>query len=139
MIRALTISQPFASLIADGLKFVENRTWYTSFRGELAIHAGAGSKYLTRSELQRFPTGSIVAVATVVDCVTLDAVRVHARLGGNVQRSRVAWLDVFMHEHTEGPFCWILDNVRRCKPVACKGKQGLWWFDGVLETLEEVD
>lgn len=40
--KALTISQPYASLIARGEKFVENRRWPTPYRGPLAIHAGKG-------------------------------------------------------------------------------------------------
>ena len=38
--RKLTIRQPWASLIICGEKDVENRTWTTRYRGELAIHAG---------------------------------------------------------------------------------------------------
>lgn len=37
--RALTIRQPWASLIIAGMKDVENRTWPTKHRGPLAIHA----------------------------------------------------------------------------------------------------
>ncbi len=39
--KALTIRQPFASLIVDGYKTVENRTWKTAYKGPLAIHAAA--------------------------------------------------------------------------------------------------
>jgi len=49
--KALTISQPYASLIASGEKWVENRTWATRYRGPLAIHAGRGTQYLSRDEL----------------------------------------------------------------------------------------
>lgn len=38
--KALTILQPWASLIAIEAKLIETRSWYTSHRGELAIHAG---------------------------------------------------------------------------------------------------
>jgi hypothetical protein len=37
---ALSIMQPWAYLILTGGKDVENRTWTTSYRGLLAIHAG---------------------------------------------------------------------------------------------------
>jgi len=49
--KALTISQPYASLIASGEKWVENRSWPTGYRGPLAIHAGKGTQYLDRREL----------------------------------------------------------------------------------------
>ena len=38
--RALTIRQPWASLIAAGVKTIETRSWSTKYRGPLAIHAG---------------------------------------------------------------------------------------------------
>ena len=40
--KALTIKQPWASLIIYGDKDVENRSWPTSYRGPLLIHAGKG-------------------------------------------------------------------------------------------------
>lgn len=39
--KALTVRQPYASLIALGHKLVENRSWSTLHRGPLAVHAGA--------------------------------------------------------------------------------------------------
>ena len=38
--KAITIKQPWASLIVEGIKDIENRTWKTSFRGRVLIHAG---------------------------------------------------------------------------------------------------
>ena len=38
--KALTIRQPWASLIAAGVKTIETRSWSTKYRGPLAIHAG---------------------------------------------------------------------------------------------------
>ena len=37
--KAITIKQPWASLIVEGIKDVENRTWATKFRGRVLIHA----------------------------------------------------------------------------------------------------
>lgn len=39
--KAITIKQPWASLIVVGIKDVENRTWKTNFRGRVLIHASA--------------------------------------------------------------------------------------------------
>jgi len=36
---ALSIWQPWAWLIANGYKDIENRTWWTKFRGPFLIHA----------------------------------------------------------------------------------------------------
>ena len=39
--KALSIKQPWASLIAHGIKDIENRNWKTHFRGRIYIHASA--------------------------------------------------------------------------------------------------
>lgn len=36
----LSIRQPWASLVAAGMKPIENRAWYCSYKGRLLIHAG---------------------------------------------------------------------------------------------------
>lgn len=83
--RALSIRQPWAWLIVNGHKDIENRDWSTKFRGDVLIHAG---KQLPRShyefvaldmasnfgiELPAFEAlerGGIVGLATIVDCVS---------------------------------------------------------------------
>jgi hypothetical protein len=40
--KALTLTQPWASLVAIGAKSIETRGWRTSYRGPLAIHAAKG-------------------------------------------------------------------------------------------------
>lgn len=80
-IPCLSIRQPYAWLIVQGIKPVENRTWRTNFRGRVLIHAGitypkreyaddfeawAERAYpATREEM----VGGIVGEAVIVDCV----------------------------------------------------------------------
>ena len=72
IIKALTISQPYASLIARGEKWIENRHWPTNYRGRLAIHAGKGTQYLSPTQLRGYPTGCVLATAELVACVPLE-------------------------------------------------------------------
>lgn len=89
--KAISLTQPFATLVALGQKKIETRSWCTSFRGPLAIHAAkgladlkneAGLMNLCRREPFRsvlvsagylgtpaLPRGAIVAVCTLLDCV----------------------------------------------------------------------
>jgi hypothetical protein len=138
--RALTIIQPFAHLIATGVKRVENRTWPTHYRGPLAIHAGKARSYNGTSVAEMcedddidpatLAFGAVVAVAELVDCVALTPGRLTAT---SYQRdltpawaaAKHQWLDD--HEHREGPVCWVLANVRRLAvPVVVNGDRGLW-------------
>jgi len=57
--KALSIKQPWAYLIANGIKDVENRTWQTKYRGWVLIHASAKSdKHFCLSEQRRLITKS---------------------------------------------------------------------------------
>jgi hypothetical protein len=83
MIPCISILQPYAWLIVNGHKDIENRGWATKFRGRILIHAG--KKYSRRDhdeyaedmldmgiELPAFDAmqlGGIVGSATVTDCV----------------------------------------------------------------------
>lgn len=92
--KALSIRQPWAWLIVNGFKDIENRTWSTRFRGPVLIHA---SKGMTRGEYedvedmldplyplhdkrlselgiklppyQSLQRGGIVGIAEIVDCI----------------------------------------------------------------------
>jgi hypothetical protein len=122
--RALTILQPWAELIARGVKRVENRTWKTPHRGPLAIHAGKSRKVMESEDPSEWPErygiempraeeltfGAIIAIAELVDCVRVEDLPDELR----------------GHPFAEGPWCWVLNEVRRIVPVRCKGAQLVW-------------
>jgi hypothetical protein len=148
--KALTISQPWASLIASGKKWIENRCWRTYYRGPLAIHAGSGKQYLDRASLAAYSTRQIVAVCDLVSCLSWGEIHTEAErnpdgMPNGIRRAWVidpcvndprpevipsgrgrTWREIRNHEHCEGEWCWILANVRRVESDAIAGKQGLW-------------
>lgn len=83
--KALSIRQPYAWLIVNGIKDVENRTWHTGYRGPVLIHAG--KTYPKRDHLDDWESwqhfcypvdrdsmvGGIVGIATITGCVTSSA------------------------------------------------------------------
>jgi hypothetical protein len=127
--KAITVCEPYATLIARGIKRVENRTWpaHASIIGQrIAIHAGKSKAWLTPDNYG-IPTaeltfGAVVATATLADCICIgDAT--DARL------VKIGWSmkGFFDHEHTEGPFCWVLSDARPlAKPIPYSGAQGIW-------------
>lgn len=127
-IKAITISQPFASLIASGEKWIENRTWPTAYRGPLAIHAGKGKQYLDRHELITYPTGCVIAIAKLVACVDIRDIR--SKVGAErkciVPGTNKFWSELQNHKHAEGPLCWVLEDVVPIEHVTINGAQGLW-------------
>ncbi len=113
--KGLTILQPYAYLIATGSKFIENRTWSTTYRGPLLIHAGKSQSMLMPEDVgdPRLVFGAIVAVAELVDC------RRYADLPAAMRA----------HEHAHGPWCWVLDHVQPVEPMPYRGAQGLFDVD----------
>lgn len=83
--KALSIRQPYAWLIVNGFKDVENRTWHTGYRGPVLIHAG--KTYPKRDHADDYESwakrgypadrdsmlGGIVGIATITGCVTSSA------------------------------------------------------------------
>jgi hypothetical protein len=124
--KAITICEPYATLIARGDKRVENRTWRTNYTGSLLIHAGKSKAYCDLEELEMFEIeaaeltfGAAIAVAELVGCVPILGIR------SGQFADRWPWLND--HDHTEGPFCFVLQNVRRLKqPIPWSGCMGLW-------------
>jgi hypothetical protein len=130
-IKALSLWQPWASLIACGVKVHETRHWSPPIRligQRLAIHAakkigdvdGALDAILT----DRFgwgwsnalPLGAIVATCTLANVY---------ETGG-----RVSWTtpeDIICGDWYPGRFAWHLTEVRKVDPpMPCRGAQGLW-------------
>ena len=140
--KALTISQPFASMIADGVKFVENRHWGTGYRGPLAIHAGKGTQYLDKDEMIEFgyPTGCVVAIARLAACMPLASMQ-RMNPAQAVPAVGKTLGEILDHEHTEGPWCWVLTDVRKLpEPIPARGAQGLWdWQEPAACPLREGD
>ena len=85
--KAITVKQPWASLIVHGIKDIENRTWRINFRGRVLIHAAGsrGKKFkidLTDDQMKfafpviakecmfgNFPFGAIIGSVEIMDCV----------------------------------------------------------------------
>lgn len=119
--KAVTVCQPYAHLIALGEKRVENRTWPTRYRGPVLIHAGKSRAWLCGDKPSPdMAFGALVAVAQLVDCIDVR----HIRAGGDCC-DKYPW--IYGHAHTEGPWCWVLADVRPFDlPLPWKGALSLF-------------
>jgi hypothetical protein len=76
--KIISIRQPWAYLVVNGLKDVENRTWRTRYRGPVVIHTSQTPDQVSLEEMKRrfgvrppdhLPLGVVVGIADIVDCV----------------------------------------------------------------------
>ena len=108
-LRAITLIQPWATLIVQGHKTIETRTWRTAYRGWLAIHAGKSKDLIEDPAKHVF--GAVVAIARLVDCRPMTVDDEPASL----VRSE------------PGRYAWELADIRALDtPVPMRGYQGLW-------------
>lgn len=149
--KAITICQPYAALILlptshPDHKFVENRTWPTSYRGPLLIHAGKSRSWLHGyvggfnglPHVDDLPFGAIVGVAELSRCDSIrDLMNICHGVTDASSKEKLAAKTIRAHKHTEGPFCWVLKNIRKFNtPIPYRGAQGL--FDVPDEVVAEA-
>lgn len=122
--KAITVHQPFAEMILRGVKRIENRSWYTNYRGPLVIHAGAACEGNSI-----FPTRALVGLVTLADCRPIGGIRQHVLFGGEPMDLTGA----------TGPWCWCLETpLRFTRPIVCSGRLGLWNVCAELQALIEA-
>lgn len=111
MIKALSVKQPSANMIASGQKTIETRTWPTDYRGDLLI--------VSSRKPPIAPAGCAVAIATVVDCRRMTRAD-----------ERAARCAIY-----PGAYAWVLGNVRPLKPFPVRGQLGIFEVKVVRDAL----
>jgi hypothetical protein len=135
--KAISIQQPWASLIAIGAKRLETRSWSTNYRGLIAIHASKGFPGWTREECRHkpfrtalsraglepedLPLGAVVAIAQVEDSITASEAKKLIK-AGRFRTDELAFGDLSRGQHA-----FILSDVRMLsEPVPATGTLGIW-------------
>lgn len=139
--KALSILHPYAALIAAGIQTIETRSWYTPYRGPLAIHAskrfdmvsydwycggdesGFGDVLCAAGycQYEDFPRGAVIAVAELVDCHSTN---------DDDWTCSIPETELKYGNYEDNRFGWVLREVRRLpEPIPAKGSLGLWDFE----------
>jgi len=116
---ALSIQQPWAWLIVNGHKDIENRTWFTRTRGMIHVHAG-----------QKFDKESYEWINLEFPEIDMPApseferggIVGQVRITGCVEKSESPWFF--------GPFGFMLADGKPCTFKPCRGKLGFFQVEG---------
>lgn len=119
--KVLVVRQPWAELIASGIKSIEVRSWRTNYRGPLLILAAAQKSSDPQALIYQGPWVRGIAVA-LVDLISVDSFTATMRTRACYRPSVAA-------------FGWELTNPRRVPPVRTKGRLGLYDADEELLRL----
>lgn len=142
--RAISLWQPWASLIALEEKRLETRSWQTACRGPLLIHA---AKRWAKEQRELFlekafrdaicpaygnpdalPLGCFVALVDLVEIFPVQKVELF-----------ISYKEKRFGNYSAGRFVWKLENVRRlAEPIPARGYQALWTPDaGIIELVNQ--
>lgn len=125
--KALTIKQPWATLIMQGDKRFEFRSWQTKYRGELLIHAGKTIDKEAMERLKKYlpeiiPTGAILGKVNIVDCVKVTPEFKNELLKENK--------DIYKNAGYTEEYGWQVEDVEVFdKPIEAIGHLSLWEFN----------
>lgn len=114
--RAISIKQPWATLIASGRKTIEVRTWRTHYRGPLVLVASKAPD-VAACKAHDLDPRELAAGVTVALVDLVDVRR------GRPNDAAAACISA------RGAWAWMLANVRRLQPVRMKGKLSLFWIE----------
>lgn len=128
--KVISIKQPWASLIVEGYKKFEFRTWKTSYRGEILIHA---SKTVEKDKLKRFadlnlsyPTGQIIGKAYLSNCLVMTKELEDKLISENEL--------VYGATSGRSGYAFKMDKAEKLSnPITINGNLGLWNYDGKIE------
>lgn len=124
--KVLTIKEPWASLIIEGYKEYEFRSWKTNYRGKILIHAGLN---IEKNNLVKFKDydiniqkGKIIGEAMLTDCVKVTEDFQKELL----KKDKI----VYGQSDHASDYAWKLENVIKYEePISVKGKLGLWNYE----------
>ena len=125
--KVLTIKEPWATLIIEGYKHYEFRSWKTNYRGKILIHAGMSLEYDMLEKFKdynlAYSKGAIIGEAELVNCILVDEDFSNELIKINPV--------VYGKNNHDITYAWELVNVKKYdNPIFIKGKLGLWNYDG---------
>lgn len=129
--KTLSIIEPYATLIRNGTKKIETRSWKTNYRGELLIHASSTKipkEYKANKELMELvDTNDLHFGEIICKCRLIDCIEMSNEVIDDIKSNHPTEYICGFYE--KGRYAWVLDFVEPINPIPAKGKLGLWEYD----------
>lgn len=129
--KVLTVQEPYATFIMQGMKKIETRSWKTKYRGEIYIHAGKSKNFLKKINNNKvlkllesidLNYGNIICKAELIDCVYMTKDFIDKVKNENNY-------EYILGEYAVGRYAWILQNVQEIdQKIQAKGKLNIWTY-----------
>lgn len=129
--KVLSLTEPYATLIKNGMKTIETRSWKTSYRGKLYIHASStkipkaykdNKELMSLVDTNELNYGNIICMCDLVDCVEMTDEFIND-IKKNKKKEYITGI------YSIGRYAWILKNIKILdNPIKAKGHLGIWNF-----------
>ena len=126
--KVLSITEPYATLIRNGIKKIETRSWKTNYRGELYIHASStkipkeykeNQDVMDLVSINELNFGNIICSCNLVDCIEMTDEFIE-----KIKKNKNEYVCGI---YENGRYAWILDNIQVLNnPIPAKGHLGIW-------------
>ena len=129
--KVLSLQEPYATFIKEGIKKVETRSWKTNYRGKILIHASKSNEFfknivdkkvLDLAEKFEMNYGKIICEVNLVDCIYMSEDYVE-------KMKKEDSLQYSLGLYKVGRYAWVLEDVKVLdNPIDAKGKLNLWEY-----------
>lgn len=128
--KALSIKEPYATLIVKGIKKIETRSYKTNYRGPLLIHASkskvekdilANKELVSLFDFEELSYGEIIGKCEIIDCIYMDE-----KFLEEIKKHKVEYI---CGDYKLGRYAWVLDKVEKLEKIPVRGNLGLWNYD----------
>jgi len=125
--KAISLLQPWATLVVMGIKTIETRSWGTKHRGAILIHASlgkSGSIFAGEPDFKKLPFGAIIGQATITDVIRVEHLAMTDEMINRLTLEEKAFGD-----YSEGRHAWMLEeHLQFDKPIAARGTLSIWEY-----------
>lgn len=129
--KVISLTEPFATLIKEKKKKIETRSWKTSYRGEIYIHASntkvpkewKDNKKLMNLVQGELSFGKIICKCNLVDCIEMTDEWIN-KIKTEQSKEYICGI------YEKGRYAWILENIEPLEtPITVKGHLGIWNYE----------
>lgn len=131
MMKVLSLTEPYATLIKNGVKTIETRSWKTNYRGILYIHASStkipeesknNKQLMQLVNIEELNFGNIICSCELQDCIKMTDDYIE-----EIKKNKNEYIT---GEYSRGRYAWILKNIKVLEnPIPTKGHLGIWNYE----------
>ena len=136
--KVLSLTEPCATLIKNGIKRVETRSWKTNYRGELYIHASKTKipkEWKENREFMSLVTTSLHYGYIICKCKLKDCIYMTEEYVKDMKENH--YQEYLCGKYEVGRYAWILEDLEILnEPIKANGQLNIWEYYNEFEIMD---